>query len=626
MSVSLRYFLSSFLCLASVLFFLPSESAYHVLLIVFSFLLFTAGFFYLEKEKPNPFTLRWLPWVLLIFITGITVIRSEYYPSYSTDFFRYFWDALLFDRSVNPLMAEPKATLPLFYDLAKLYPYLSSNDTFSFFPPTTQLFFYLSYTVPQISSSVEYFMIRYQIFYSMFFVIIAYCYAVWIRWNDKELNLTWFLAFILCPFFIFYSVFELHPELLGSGLLLIGILVFQRKYFFVAGVFFALSVWSTVYVMWVVPFVLVKPKAIGTRSELIQWLLGFVITSIFLWLPFVLNLNLSALLASYFSFLISHENHSFLFALLQEFLDSVGMSKTPSLIFIFLSIFYVLIFYLLIRIALTLDLLKDRLILSLYAYLFFLLGFPVIHSWSFFIPLILVFMTRKISLGLLVWMIVSALFDFIPVFHQMVTDNLVLRFVIYSAVLIVLGFDYFEHVSPILTRSRIKVVWKKIESLIGNSHLDIGTRNGELLANFPHSIFSVGTDIKNYRQENNPMGYVVQPENRLPFKSESFETSSAILSLHHSSNPEDMISELKRVTTKRMMVVEITIKSHFHNEMLDWLGRIFNLCNGIHSHLSFQTQEHWEKMLGDDQWKIISVQQFGLFISKKTLFILEKSL
>lgn len=626
MTVSLRYLLSSFIALVFALFYLTAQSQFQVPIITLSFLLFGGGLFFLEYEKPANSSILWTPWILLSFVLGVSLIRMEHYPSYTDDFFRYFWDAILFDRGVNPYSAAPTETVSLFRDLDKLFPFLNSKEYYSVYPPTTQLFFKLAYSFPAAAQSVEYFMIRYQIFYTMFFVISGYLYALWLKGQQQDLNLTWFLAFMLCPLFIFYNVFELHTDYLAAGFLLAGVFAFHRGFPVISGILLSLSVWAKLHPVFILPFLLIQPNQSLLGKSNRKFIAAFLIVSVLLWLPFYAGFNISGFLSSVRLYYTTFEYHSFLYAGLLNAADNnhwwwikANTGFILSVIFAFPALFF-------LYFSAKSESLNDRLIFGLYTYIFYLIFSSTIHPWYFTLPLMLVFITRTVPLSLIVWIIFSSLTDMFRQAAYSPDQFWGFRSLVYGSVFILLGLDLKEHLLPLIMKIRAKDKWKRIESFAGNSHLDVGSHEGLLLSSASPSVFAVATDIRNYRNHS-AVSYVVQPEHQLPFKSGSFETSSAVFVLHHAVSPEVLIAEMKRVTSKRIIVIESLSESKFQTDILTILDQIANIIRSggkMDPNVKFRSLKYWTDLLGDGQWNVTETHRFGWWAHPTAQFILEK--
>lgn len=568
----------------------------------------------------------WTPWILLAFVLGISLIRTEHFPTYTDDFFRYFWDAVLFDRGSNPYVAAPIDAKNWFPDLTKLYPYLNSKEYFSVYPPTTQLFFNLSFSVPNSAGSVEYFMIRYQIFYTMFFVISGYVYALWLRAQKTDLNLTWFLAFILCPLFIFYNVFELHTDYLAAGFLLMGVLGFYRGFPVVSGLFLSLSVWAKLHPVLILPFLLLQTNQSLFGKFNLKFLSAFLITSIALWIPFSEGFNLLGFLSSVKLYYATFEFHSFFYAALINIADKNEWWTLKANIGYILSGVFGFFFLIFIYFSSKTESLNDRLIFGLYTWIFFLIFSSTIHPWYFTLPVMLVFLTRTVPLSLMAWIFFSSLTDLYHSAAYSPDQFWGFRTMVYGSMFILLGFDIKQHILPLIMKIRAKDKWKKIESYAGNSHLDVGSNEGWLLSHSPDHVFSVATDIHNFRNDPS-VAYVVQPENELPFKSDSFETASAVFVLHHAASPENLISEMKRVAEKRIIIIESLGESAVQKELLTVLDQLSNMIrsNGkMDKHVRFRSQPEWTKLLGDSQWKVTEIHRYGWWLHPIAQFIIEK--
>lgn len=625
MAISLRFFSAGFLLLTVALFFLPSENSLQGTLIAASVLLYFAGFHKLENENSSPSSQKWLPWLLILVIIGINLIRQVYFPSYSNDFFRYFWDTMLYARGVNPFNANPATAVTYFSDMANLYEFLNSKNYFSIYPPTTQYFFQFVFYLPSMLKSVEEFVVRFQAYYTILFFICGFLYLLWLRIQDEKINFAWVIAFMMCPVFLLEGVLEIHTELIAVFFLLLTFLAYEKRFFSLSGTLFALAVWCKLNPLLLLPFILFERSEKLLSGRTFSFLSGFVLISLISWTPFSDGFSIAGFIQSISLYFRSFEYNSFLYAGLLNITDHFEWWSFKAHVGLILSVIYFSIFLSMVWIARNFYLLTERLVFAQYTFLFYMLFSSTIHPWYFLIPVLLMFLSQKISLSLITWIIFSfmTLFwynkDYSPDMYWQ------FRFAEYFFVFILLAFDLKHHLLPMIMENRAEDKWDKINSFTGNSHLDVGTHEGLVISSNDDGKFKVGTDIKNFRNEST-VNYVVQEPDILPFKNQSFESSSAIFVLHHTIRPEILLSEMKRVS-KKIIILESLEKTKFQLTVLTFLDQVSNMIRSggkMEKQLNFKTMKEWKELASDPNWWIEKEEISGSFFHPVALIVLSK--
>ncbi len=625
MTLSLRFFSTGFLLLTVALFFLPSENSFQATLIAVSALLYFVGLHKLESEELKLSTQKWLPWLLILVIVGLTLIRQVYFPSYSNDFFRYFWDTMLYARGVNPFNANPATAVTYFADMADLYEFLNSKNYFSIYPPTTQYFFQLVFYIPSMLKSVEEFVVRFQSIYSILFFICGFLYLLWLRIQDKKINFAWVIAFMMCPVFLLEGVLEIHTEFIAIFLLLLTFLAYEKRFFSLSGTLFALAVWCKLNPLLLLPFILFERDEKLLSARTFSFFSGFLLATLISWTPFTDGFSAAGFIQSISLYFRSFEYNSFLYAGLLNVSDYFEWWSFKAHIGLFLSVIYVFIFLSIVWVSKNFYSLKDRLTFALYAFLFYMLFSSTIHPWYFLIPVLLMFLSQRIPLSLITWIIFSFLTLFWYGKEYSPEMYWHFRFAEYAFVLILLAFDLKQHLLPMIMENRAEDKWDKISSFTGNSHLDVGTHEGLVISSDDDGKFKVGTDIQNFRNDST-VHYVVQEPDILPFKNQSFESSSAIFVLHHTIKPEILISEMKRVS-KKIIILESLKKSGFQLLVLTILDQLSNMIRSggkMEKHLEFKTMKDWKELVSDQNWGIEKVEISGNFFHPVGLIVLSK--
>lgn len=407
MAVSLRFFLFAFLIFSVSLFLLPSENPIQAVFIIFSMTVYVLGLQKLETEESHDSTAKWVPWFLILLVMAITVIRPIYFPSYSTDFFRYFWDSLLYARGVNPFETTPANAKTYFNDMEYLYEFLNSKNYFSFYPPTSQSFFQLVFYVPSMLKSVEEFVVRYQIFSTMMLMTAGFCYALWLRKENNEVNFAWVLALMMSPFFLLQGVFEIHTDFLAAFLILLTCLFYSVRIFSLAGALFALAVWCKLHPIILLPFFLFSNQEKIFSAKNLSFLTGFVLLTLLIWNPFAEGFSTAGFIQSISLFFRGFEYNSFLYAGLIQISDFLNWHWLKLHTGLFLLILFLSTCIILVLKSLEYENLQNRLLFALYTYLFMMLFSSTVYMWYFIVPLMLAFLVQRIPLSLIAWIVFS---------------------------------------------------------------------------------------------------------------------------------------------------------------------------------------------------------------------------
>jgi hypothetical protein len=209
-----------FLIGISVIFYLPSQSDFHIIFPIYT-IVFAIYFFFI-KGKNSKLSLRFL--IGLAVIARITSIFA--FPNLSDDIYRFIWDGELSSHLVNPysyLPSELIAMKQLGWTLDQnLYDLLNSQSYYSIYPPVSQFIFYLSQLLSDGSWLVS------SIFLKLFMTA-AECGSIYLllkildhyKW-DRKLS----LLYALNPLVIIETCGNLHFE----GFMVFFFLLFVYSY------------------------------------------------------------------------------------------------------------------------------------------------------------------------------------------------------------------------------------------------------------------------------------------------------------------------------------------------------------------------------------------------------------
>lgn len=136
-------------------------------------------------------------------------------------------------------------------------------------------------------------------------------------------------------------------------------------------------------------------------------------------------------------------------------------------------------------------------------------------------------------------------------------------------------------------------------------------------------------DIIDFNQTD--LNFILYDGKNIPFPDNYFDTSLLIFTLHHCNYPLKVLEEAKRVTKKKIIIVE-DIPTFWLNKIFLYFWDIWtNLPSlirppGENITFNFKTIPGWQKIFNDFQLKIIFQKEFqSNRLIHHTLFIIEKA-
>ncbi|MBI2331604.1 MAG: methyltransferase domain-containing protein [Chloroflexi bacterium] len=109
---------------------------------------------------------------------------------------------------------------------------------------------------------------------------------------------------------------------------------------------------------------------------------------------------------------------------------------------------------------------------------------------------------------------------------------------------------------------------------------------------------------------------------RMPFKDNQFDTSLILFVLHHTPDPVQVLTEVKRVSRK-ILILEDIVTSPAHKSMTAALDSLMNLEFYDQPHTN-KSDEEWRSIFGDLGLKLIA-QEFksSAAIMRHALYVLK---
>lgn len=153
--------------------------------------------------------------------------------------------------------------------------------------------------------------------------------------------------------------------------------------------------------------------------------------------------------------------------------------------------------------------------------------------------------------------------------------------------------------------------------------LDVGTGNGGLEAVLKSKRFNIqGLDIKNKSLFGDIVPDIYDGEN-FPYDKDAFKNSMIVTVLHHTTNPEKILSEAKRCSG-RILIVEDIYTNTFQKYLTFFTDSLVNMEFIGHPH-SNKTDMEWRSLFRKMNLKLIYTKQFRFMLFfRQVIYVLEK--
>mgnify|MGYP006430750549 CR=1 FL=1 len=170
--------------------------------------------------------------------------------------------------------------------------------------------------------------------------------------------------------------------------------------------------------------------------------------------------------------------------------------------------------------------------------------------------------------------------------------------------------------------------YKKISQHIrGESLLDVGCAEG-WVTYYAHEKEGYNVQLVDVVDLNETdLNFKLYDGKSLPFPDNSFDTVTALLTLHHCESPSTVLDEIYRVAKKRVIVTESVYHTRPGKMLLSLLDGGFNTMRSdgqISTALHFKTCPQWRKIFADKKLKVIKENWLTRGIHNQRLFVLEK--
>lgn len=133
---------------------------------------------------------------------------------------------------------------------------------------------------------------------------------------------------------------------------------------------------------------------------------------------------------------------------------------------------------------------------------------------------------------------------------------------------------------------------------------------------------TIPLDVKDLSFVNN-LQPVIYDGKTMPFNDEYFDKSLILTVLHHTPDPEQILTEAKRVS-KSIIVIEDIYVNSFHKYITYFFDSLMNLGCHHHPHTN-KSDDGWKKTFKDLGLKLVSVKyKYSFIVFKQATYYLEK--
>lgn len=177
----------------------------------------------------------------------------------------------------------------------------------------------------------------------------------------------------------------------------------------------------------------------------------------------------------------------------------------------------------------------------------------------------------------------------------------------------------------LIYKKRARYFAGKVSPYIGRDEkvADIGGGSGYIGELLSEKAKITLIDVADYNQTSLPL--VIYDGKKIPFAKNSFDAALLITVLHHTSNPEKMLEEVKRVSKKIIVIEEdySTIAGRIFIDLWEWF---WNKTSGISTFYNFHSSAEWKEIFNNLNLNLVASHKLSNSLHTLTmrLFVLEK--
>lgn len=583
-----------------------------------------AGLVVLSSRREQP-TVREVLLLAILF----RLILFPLLPSLSDDGYRYIWDGMLQIDGLNPYLFRPDSpALQSFHGL-DIYARLNSQEYFSVYPPLSQLIFRLAAWVFPHDWEWGFLFIK---------LIVTGIEVGGLFLLSTLVEPRKLVLYAWNPLVVVEVAGQGHLEGIAAAALIATVWAVKREKPHAAAAAITGAVWVKLYPVLLVPFVL---RRIGWR---------------FVWIPLVLS---AAVIAPYAApGLIDHVASSLdLYVRLFEFnagpylllkwlgyllIGIKGLEHVlgPAMA----AAFVILVIRRFVAKSADVSELSSDMAFVLGGYLVFA---TTVHPW-YLVPILAFAPFMKSGAGAWLWLAVTSVATYLLYSNAIYWPFVWLGWsgvVLIGAWLWLPRWKFLNRIADHSVKERavekashirpfLPEITSEIEILdLGAGEGYVGERLHETLG-FQDTVtgFEIPgctvtlCDVRDANRTNLP--YKVYAGGRLPFADHAFDVTLLVFVLHHTESPSKVIQEARRVSRRRVIIIESVAEGTFKRLLLRFTDR---LVNRIRSRGEMKTQEKWLRFRTVDEWitmierdggVIQSVRRWGRF-HKQALFVID---
>lgn len=574
----------------------------------------------------------WTMRTVLVYAILYRLVLLPVLPSLSDDGFRYIWDGLLQWKGINPFVFRPNDPALGALHNTDLYLSLNSADYFTVYPPVSQVVFGVGAIFYPFGWVVSYWAIK------VVFVGIEF---VGVFLLSRMVQARSLILYAWNPLVLMEVAGQPHNEAMLVTWLVGTIWALQINRPKWALVFIALAMWTKLYPLLLIPFVLNRT---GWRYFWIPLLTGLICLIPYYHPDFFTNIRTSLNLYTQ-----QFEFGAGLYYWLKEWGRQImGHEESKAL-----GPFLQMVFFFTISVIWVGDIMKRKSLPALF-YLFigvFLLTATTVHPWYLLgllamIPLLVDVGFRDQHAETPVQLQEAPL----PPWHWiwlggMMTGNYFFYLTENQWPWVIVGWGGWLVLLLLLP---LKGLLQRVHfSRAGGKYAKI--RNGfpVLSSDLPLQVLDLGCGegylgewIRQDRQAEVSLADVVDfnrtqmpflryDGHRLPFPDDAFDVTVLSFVLHHCENQTQVFHEAVRVTRKRILIIESVYQTEWDLRQLTFLDTLANRLRsgGLMKHqeafLHFRTVADWYKFFNQFPVRLLDTTQSGLFLHQQAFFVLE---
>ncbi len=243
----------------------------------------------------------------------IRLVLIFIFPNLSDDIYRFLWDGNLIQDGINPLSFKPSDFISQFPNADEqyknLYPLLNSKDYYTVYPPVSQLVYWFSslFESWRISAIV--------MKSTLFLAELGTAYYLIKLLNKLGLPIGLVIWYFLNPLVIVEMTGQLHFEAIMIFFLVASIYFLSVRSLVSSGILLALSIGSKLLPLMFLPLII---RYVGEIKLVIKYLLAVGVTTVILFAPMFIGIDVTHFLSSINLYFQSFEFNASIYYLVRQ--------------------------------------------------------------------------------------------------------------------------------------------------------------------------------------------------------------------------------------------------------------------------------------------------------------------